>query len=239
MTTYNGERYIYKQLISVLSQIGIGDEVIISDDSSTDATIDIIKNLNDIRIKLFENCEYFNPISNFENALRHASGDVIFLADQDDIWLPNKIGNIMNIFNRYREVTLVISDLEIINERDEIISASFFRQRGGFNSGILSNIYKNKFIGCSVAFRKTIYKYILPFPKDIPMHDMWIGIVSAIYGKVYYIDEQLMQYRRHSNNVSSLTHAPFLKSIRWRLSIIKNIIKLIKKYGLKSDICCQ
>lgn len=91
MTTYNGEKYISVQLDSILKQLSENDEVIISDDSSTDRTVDVIKNFKDKRIKLYEDNHFHSPIFNFENALEKASGDIIFLSDQDDVWLDNKV----------------------------------------------------------------------------------------------------------------------------------------------------
>src|ERR1700722_16776290 len=91
MATYNGERHIYKQVKSILDQISPQDEVIVSDDYSIDGTIDILKSFNDARIKIFTNEHKKGPVGNFENALSKASGDIIFLADQDDEWFSNKI----------------------------------------------------------------------------------------------------------------------------------------------------
>ena len=91
MATHNGERYLHEQLASILSQLGEGDEVIISDDSSADGTVDIIRGFGDQRIHLLTGNTFFNPMHNLENALKHASGDIIALSDQDDVWLGNKV----------------------------------------------------------------------------------------------------------------------------------------------------
>ena len=89
IATYNGEKYIKEQLLSILPQLGKKDEVIISDDHSTDNTLDIVKGLNDNRIKIVMNNREKGYTSNFENALSYAIGDYIFLSDQDDIWMSN------------------------------------------------------------------------------------------------------------------------------------------------------
>ena len=90
MASFNGERYIKEQIDSILLQIGEDDELIISDDGSTDQTVDVICSYRDDRIKFVRNVNRHGCIGNFENALRVASGDFIFLADQDDIWLSDK-----------------------------------------------------------------------------------------------------------------------------------------------------
>lgn len=86
MPTYNGEKFIRIQLESILSQLGNDDEIVISDDSSTDKTVEITKSFNDSRIHLLENNTFHSPIYNLENALKNAKGDFIFLSDQDDEW---------------------------------------------------------------------------------------------------------------------------------------------------------
>lgn len=93
MAAYNGEKYIKDQLSSILKQIGPNDEVVISDDGSKDKTKNIVDSLNDTRIRYVENRNKHGFTHNFENALRLAQGDYIFLADQDDIWLDNKEEN--------------------------------------------------------------------------------------------------------------------------------------------------
>lgn len=90
MATYNGEEYIKEQLESILCQLGEMDEIIISDDGSTDNTLNIIESYNDSRIKIHINTGKHGFVYNFENALQKAKGEYIFLSDQDDIWLPEK-----------------------------------------------------------------------------------------------------------------------------------------------------
>ena len=91
MATHNGERYLHEQLASILSQLGEGDEVIISDDSSTDGTVDIIRGFGDSADPPSAGQHLLQPHANLENALKHASGDIIALSDQDDVWLENKV----------------------------------------------------------------------------------------------------------------------------------------------------
>lgn len=109
IATYNGERFIREQIGSIINQLGNEDEIIISDNGSTDSTIDIIKEIDDKRIKLIKGPEKKSPTSNFENALMHAKGEYIFLSDQDDVWKDNKISICMQYLKHY---DCVISDAE-------------------------------------------------------------------------------------------------------------------------------
>ena len=220
MATYNGRKYIKEQLESILSQISEFDEVIISDDSSSDDTLDIIESFGDNRIIVYRNC-FRNVVKNFEFAISRACGDVIFLSDQDDIWHPKKVERYLEQF-RNNNIGLVISNLQIIDKNGNPIDRFFFNQ--GFHSGLLKNIIKNNFIGCSMAFRKEIISKALPFPKNIPMHDWWIGLCAIKCTNIKYIDEKLIYYRRHDNNVSSENRSSFRNIVFWRLNLILNLI---------------
>jgi len=196
IATYNGEKYIHKQLKSIIDQIGINDEIIISDDSSNDATVPIIKSFHDKRIVLLESNKFKSPVFNIENALKKASGDVIFLADQDDIWLPHKISLTMPFFNIY---DVVVCNGFIVDQYENIIKESYFSWRKS-GHGFVKNLYKNTYLGCAMAFNRKILNKAIPFPKKIAMHDIWIGLIAEVYGKSYFMEESLFQYRRHNNN---------------------------------------
>ena len=224
MATYNGENYIYTQLKSILSQIDANDEVIISDDSSTDETVDIIESFNDPRVKVLKNNTFYNPIYNFENALKKASGDIIVLSDQDDIWLNNKIGIIRNKFqNNTTDIYTVVLDGYVINGDGDIIHDSIFDLNKA-GRGILKNILKNTYMGCCMAFTTELLEISLNFPKNIPMHDSWLGLLSEMYGKVEFVHRKTIKYREHQSNVSLKKNCIF-KKINWRMNLIYNLLK--------------
>ena len=110
LASYNGQLFIEQQIKSILAQLSEYDELIVSDDCSTDKTLEIVETLNDKRIKIFSGIRYGSPIRNFENALKHATGDVIFLSDQDDVWLPNKVKIMTSYFHQY---DVVVSNCSI------------------------------------------------------------------------------------------------------------------------------
>lgn len=223
MATYNGQDFVTSQLKSILMQIGTDDELIISDDSSIDNTIKIINNFNDRRIKLLTNNKFRSPVFNFENALKYSTGDVIFLADQDDIWKPGKVDITMNLLQKY---DVVISDCELIDEYDNVIADSFF-QLNRSRKGIFKNLIKNGYLGCCMAFNRPILDKALPFPKNIPMHDMWLGMIGAVYGTPFFCSERLVSYRRHGNNASSASeksHFTLMGKINVRYILVMNFL---------------
>ena len=212
MATYNGEKYIKEQLESILCQLGENDEVIISDDGSTDNTKSIIESFKDKRIKFFTNNGVKGVVSNFENSLNKSSGDYIFLADQDDVWLSNKVTTCLN---RLKDFDLIVCNCKVVDGSLNVLHQSYFNlARSG--RGFFKNIYRSTYLGCCLAFRRDILTDILPFPKKLMMfHDWWIGFIAELKLNVYFENEPLMLYRRHinttSNTVGSSSNSLFFK----------------------------
>lgn len=198
MATYNGSLYIKEQLESILYQLGEEDEVIISDDCSTDDTLEIIESYHDSRIKIWKGKKFGSPVFNFENALKQAQGDIIFLSDQDDVWLPKKV-EIMAFY--LSEYDVVVSNCYIVDKDLKVIRDSFFQVNTN-RRGFWKNLYDNHYLGCCMAFRKGVLDVILPFPRKIAMHDIWIGLCSEVFFQPILIDDKLLLYRRHGGNAS-------------------------------------
>ncbi len=220
IATYNGEKYIKQQLNSILCQLEERDEVIISDDSSTDNTVQIIESFKDKRIKIFREQKFKSPIYNFENAISKATGDIIFLSDQDDIWHKTKVHKIKQYFLN-ENITCIVTNASIIDEEGKEKGQLFFKKKPSFV--LIKNIVKNNFIGCTMAFVNNKIP-ILPFPKNLPMHDWFIGLRHIIKGKVKYINEPLIYYRRHSQNVTKEKSSNIINIIKWRFNIIISLL---------------
>lgn len=222
MATYNGEKYIKEQLDSILKQLKEFDEIVISDDGSSDNTINIINSYKDKRIKLI-NGPKLGVKKNFENAIKNCNNKFIFLADQDDIWVNNKVEIVLNYFIK-EKADLIVHDCDVVNEKLEVIDESFYKYRKS-KKGILKNIMKNSYIGCCMAFKSSFKDKILPIPNNIEMHDQWIGLKTEKYGRVLFINEKLIHYRRHDSNVSLMKHYPIFKMLKNRIIFIKEFMK--------------
>ncbi len=235
LTSYNGESFIRQQISSILKQIGPADEIIISDDGSTDSTLTIIDSFNDRRIKVFKNkpvrrsskYKFHNVTLNFENCIKNAGGDFIYLADQDDIWIDGKVAAcqqslLTNI--------LVITDCVIINESGDVLHHSYF-QRNNSKAGILRNMFlQNAYLGCCMAFKRDLIKHILPMSKFLVPHDIWIGLLAEYYGRVDFLPQALVEYRRHGKNASpsgGRSSNSILFKVDYRLKLLAAFIKRI------------
>ncbi|MGE9954166.1 glycosyltransferase family 2 protein [Segatella copri] len=220
MATYNGEKYIVEQIKSILSQIKESDELVISDDGSNDTTIEKVLSFHDQRIRIYHG-HFHSPIYNFENAIKHAKGDVIFLSDQDDIWLPGRVDKLSNALVKY---DVVVSNATFMNGDGKVQEQLYFEGMPSFS--VIRTILSNNFFGASMAFKSSILKYALPFPRRLAMHDQWIGLMGCIYGKVGFVEEPLLLYRRHGNNASfcGVSHNPYRKRFMFRFHTVSNLI---------------
>ncbi|MBO4859268.1 MAG: glycosyltransferase [Treponema sp.] len=209
MATYNGSLFLKKQIDSILCQLCADDELIISDDSSTDDTLKIIESYNDKRIKVLyhqrEKSKYYPKMSvpyasfNFENALKEAKGDYIFLSDQDDIWLPSKIKECTELLKQY---DYVLTNLSIIDEQDNIVCKKMYSKKP-FTRNIIKNCFHPIFWGCCACFTQKILQASLPFPKSTCLHDFWIGLVATKTGTMFWFDKPLVLHRVGSQNTST------------------------------------
>lgn len=208
MATYNGEKYIKMQIDSILNQTYSNFRLIISDDCSTDKTIDILKKYEskDKRIKVYYQNKNLGCVKNFEFLLSKVENDVYALSDQDDIWLSEKIEKSLENM-KSNNSDLVFGDLKLIDENGKTISNSFWRSKGFYkkikkdidNKGLLLNNYVT---GCTILSKKSFLKDILPLPYNTKylIHDYWIAIVVCLKGRISYIEEPLILYRQHSSN---------------------------------------
>lgn len=241
IATYNGELFIKKQLLTILSQLSNEDEIIISDDGSTDNTLAIVNSINDNRIKIFihgkdkiksRSANHIYTSANFENALKNVRGDYIFLADQDDLWAEEKIEKMMKSLSNSDNI-LVVSNFSVIDTEDNVIDRFFFKKKP-IKKYFFLNLIKTPFFGCTMGFKRELLKYILPFPKNLILHDNWIGLIALYYGHLEYINEPLILYRRHKNNVSQekgKSNNPIWYRIYYRIKLFIQYQKRINSIG--------
>ena len=220
MAAYNGMPYIKEQIASIISQLAADDELVISDNGSDDGTARFVEELAeaDPRIRLFRFDKAKGAVPNFENALRECRGTILFLSDQDDIWLPGHMERMTGFFDKDPGLMAVQANAEWIDGEGNRLGRNFFEYRRS-GPGIRKNFYKNTWQGCNMAFRRTVLDVALPFPKKIPMHDMWIGILSEMTGRVLFVPEVLSMYRRHNGNASGISRSPMFRVAGFRIRL--------------------
>ena len=224
LAAYKGEKYIAEQIDSILSQLGENDELIVSDDYPQGETRAIVEGYaaKDARVTYLEG-EGKGVIINFENALKACSGDVIFLCDQDDVWLPDKVKTVIKEFENSAQ--LVLHNASITDGDLNVTNPSCFSVHGA-NASMCKNLLKNTFVGCCMAFTKELLSETLPFPEGIAMHDWWIALVALKRKrKTVLVEKPLILWRRHGENVTG-NKTTAMQKITWRLKMLSALVKV-------------
>jgi glycosyltransferase involved in cell wall biosynthesis len=223
LAAHNGARFIREQVESILSQLSLGDELIVVDDASSDDTVAILEGFRDARIRIIRQVPNCGVLKTFERALREAAGEVIFLCDQDDVWRGDKVAKTLEAFERTPGATLVLSNGDLIDSRGRSLEEALHAS-DRLPLGVAANLVRNRYQGSTMAFRREILAAALPFPGGIPMHDSWIGIVNAVVGRAVYLPQKLVSYRRHGDNVTSRHHGTVYRMLAQRWGLLKALI---------------
>lgn len=247
MTTYNGEKYLNDQLISLHKQTRKADEVIICDDRSNDGTVDIIKIF--IKANKLENIwkVYVNDLNlghnkNFLACASMTTGDLIFFCDQDDIWYPEKIEKMVAEFEKNNNIKAMSCRISTIDSRGDQNNSLFTRTRMGNGNlekiNILKQIRDNMSSGLTLAVKRDLFEYVKPIILDnnLPF-DLPFGLFSSANGSYYILWQPLVYHRIHSNNTSTpkLNLKSRIDDVGFQISGREERIKLLKTFEEISD----
>jgi glycosyltransferase involved in cell wall biosynthesis len=218
LCTYNGAAFLRAQLQSLADQSTPAECVTISDDGSSDATVEISRSFKGrLNVQLSETESRLGATGNFSRALSQARGELILLCDQDDIWHSNKIERLLGEMAQYPEALLIHSDARIIDRSGTVSDRTLFsrllippnefqRYDGGDVLAVL--LRRNVVTGCTAALRRRLLDDALPIP-DGYWHDEWLALIAAAVGTIRRIDEPLIDYRVHSQNQAGLRGVAF------------------------------
>lgn len=209
--TYNGSKFLLEQLESIAKQTRQPDELVVCDDRSTDSSVEIVREFATsvpFPVRVFVNSENLGSTRNFEQAIRFCEGEIIVLADQDDVWLPEKLDRLEKTFTNSPNVGLAFSDAEIVDaalkptgERMwSLLNFNEAEQSAIRNGNALQVLLPGWFVtGATAAFRGKFRELILPIPLDLALiHDGWLGAVVSSVADVALIPEPLILYRQHA-----------------------------------------
>lgn len=226
MATYNGEKYLHKQINSLLAQTYSNIKIIIRDDGSTDSTVKILKEYqsnNSDKIQIIEdNLGNLGVTQNFNQLVKYSTADFIAFCDQDDIWLPEKIEKSIYYMNEHlktskKSICFTYSDMKIIDKYDVLTHHSFWKlaylhpKYFTFNRLLMQNIPH----GCTILMTKKLKELAFPIPKNAILHDHWIALVASAFGAAIPIFEPLVLIRNHGENVTQRKNNHWLRLKRF------------------------
>lgn len=214
LCTYNGSAYIARQFESLLDQSRLPDQIVIADDASSDATVAAIESFAmrcrqagiDVVLRLRQGNVGF--IANFADALELASGDVIFLCDQDDVWHPDKLRTMVGQFAADPALTLLFTDARLVDGQGQPLEHTLFATLGlqghewhDIASGQAFPVLLRRAVvtGATTAFRRSLLHKALPVAPGW-IHDEWLATVAALFGRIHALDHCWIDYRQHGAN---------------------------------------
>lgn len=216
LATYNGEKYLREQLDSIIAQSVSDWELVISDDGSTDLTIEIIEfyKQKDSRIQLIKNVGRHGCAENFENALIHCLGEYIAFCDQDDVWEPDHLEHLYSILG---DKSVAFANSEAVDS--ELKSLNFFwgekffiAEKNLSDKLFLHLIFLNFMQGAAILFKRDLLKF-LPFPNGI-FHDHWAAISAVLNDGIAYSAKSILKYRQHNSNTYGIMKRSFTYKLR-------------------------
>ena len=224
MATYNGEKYIEEQLQSIVHQLKENDELIISDDGSTDRTIEIASVFVDEKIRIVYG-HHTGVADNFANALSFAKNEIVLFSDQDDIWLDDKIDKVREYFIQNKHTNLVMHNAGYIDTDGNITPSNIFERRKS-RHGFFHNVIYSTYYGCCMGVRRDYLLSLMPVPKNV-MYDQYFGACAEKDRVASFIEEKLINHRYHSGNFSRKQNAvqQVGNRVRLLLAVLRRHVK--------------
>lgn len=233
LAAFCGEKYIARQLDSLLCQSVMPEKIVIRDDGSTDATVQIIESYRAMYPGIIEICPTETPTGsaagNFFKMLEIYRDDYIMLCDQDDIWMPEKIEKTLNFMRQkeseYGNIPLLVhTDLVVADSEGHRVAESFvkYQKLTPNNNAINNYLMQNNVTGCTCMLNRALLDMLYAFPAVCTMHDWWLALVASAFGRVEFLNTATIYYCQHKNNTVGAKKAGSLKYIFEKLKNIKN-----------------
>ena len=227
LCTYNGELYIEQQLKSIIRQSHHVNEIVISDDGSTDSTLEIIESLakkvRDVEFKIFKHGKPVGPAKNFWECIKKCTGEIIFTCDQDDVWVNDKVELMLEHFKD--DVVLVFSDAVLVDQDLNDLHDSLWNTinfKGDEKNLFSIFLNRNVVTGATMAIKKNIVNETTAVPDGF-LHDQWIAINALRFGKIVAVKEKLIYYRQHSQNVVGARRRSVLEKLKQYVQSSENM----------------
>jgi glycosyltransferase involved in cell wall biosynthesis len=233
MATYNGSAFIEEQVTSILEQLASTDELVLVDDGSTDRTVEVLERFHDDRIVLHRNNVNRGHVYSFQKAIALSRHPIVVLADQDDRWLGGRLTLLVDALEKSGAM-VVSSNSDYMDTHGKPIEHSVHRLFARDSHDHLGNIVRifvgrAGYFGCTMAFRRELIPLILPMPRCVESHDLWIALASNLIGSNAHIERSTLVRRIHGQN-ASLARRSLAKKLRSRAIFLWSLGVLLRRY---------
>ena len=240
MATYNGERFLREQLGTILEQLEPGDEIVVVDDASRDTTTTVLADLTQ-RLRLFRHERNVGYVRTFEEAMTRATGDVLLLSDQDDVWLP---GHRSELVAAASTAGVAASNLELLGpggfpgpygQQDWALRASDSTRHWRNVGSVLAG--NRPYFGCAMAVHRPLLNLVLPFPAWLyESHDLWIAVCANVAGRMAHVETRTVARRLHDANSSSPRPRGPREVLRSRLLVSRMVVEAGRRVHRQKDL---
>lgn len=225
MATFQGGDWIAEQLLSILPQLDDQDELIIVDDASSDTTLEIIREIAGDRATVMRNARNLGHLATFERAIRSCRGEYVFLADQDDVWLP---GRLTLMLESLSTAEVIATSFEVLRSDGRLLPGPVLKPGEG-RAFALRNLVglalgRRPYFGCAMAFRREVLPVLVPFPRFAEAHDQWLAVVGNVDGFMSHVNTPTLTRRLHGANLSRESRRPLKAVLKSRVLMLGLVI---------------
>lgn len=228
LATYNGAQHLLPQILSILDQLRKSDELIVVDDCSVDQTVEKLSNIEDCRLKLYVNKVNLGHVKAFERAIEKSQGEIIFLSDQDDVWVPGRMEKMLNALKN-SSASVVATNFFIFSENPELAEANLKRLPTDYDPlTIVFRLFSGTipYFGCCMAFKRRLLSSLLPFPAFVESHDLWLAFNGVFNGGIVHVSDESLFHRIHSNNLTPKIRRSYRKVLKTRVNFLAFMVLL-------------
>lgn len=235
MATYNGAAHVREQLDSILEQLGPRDEVVVVDDASTDDTRDVLALVTDPRVRVVHGAANRGYVRAFEAAITATRGDVVLLADQDDVWLPGRVEAMTRALRDHQVVATNLATLGgpaalqgPLGQADWTLSPRDDGHRVANLLGILAGL--KPYYGCAMGVRRDALATVLPFPPHlVESHDLWLAMYGNLAGSIAHLDLRSLERRLHDDNATPTRPRGPKAVLVSRLRLVRALLTMLRR----------
>lgn len=230
MAAYNGAPYLREQIDSILAQLAADDELVIVDDASSDDTPAVLRGYTDPRIRVHRNERNLGHVQSFGRVLSLARHDLLFMADQDDVWLPDRVRR-MHAALLGPRAWVVSSNSQYMDSAGRPTAFDAEGVKAADSTRHLANILsiftgRRRYYGCAMALRREILPAVLPMPDFVESHDLWIAMAGNAARANVHLEADTLKRRVHGSN-ASIVSRPLRQKLWSRVVFLQSLVVLL------------
>jgi glycosyltransferase involved in cell wall biosynthesis len=235
MATYEGAAYVEEQVRSILAQLHSDDELVIVDDASPDRTVEVVRSIDDDRVRVIEAVDNKGYVATFEAALRECRHDLLLLADQDDVWPPGRVEALTAALGRAE----VAAGNVVLLGTGRALRSPFGGEGWVLRAGDSAHWVRNlcailagvrPYYGCAMGLRRSALGTVLPFPRFLSeSHDLWLALCGNMMRSIAHVEDVVVLRRVHDSNQTGDRPRGIVPAVRSRIMLLRSLAEIARR----------